>query len=133
MRTRAVEVVKLCGLANTFIWGFPKLPGFPGLVATNDSTPVGAVPKQFTAAFCPVLRKRFDLFDNQLGLTWMVSVPKFSPIPSSLTPRLSIIVPIGRDLAAFERTLISVLENQPTDCEVLVPHDGSLRGSVSAL
>ncbi len=50
----------------------------------------------------------------------MVSVPKFSPIP-----RLSIIVPIGRDLAAFEKTLISVLENQPTDSEVLVPHDGT--------
>lgn len=40
-------------------------------------------------------------------------------------PRLSIIVPVGRDLAAFEETLISVLENQPADCEVLVPHDGS--------
>jgi len=50
----------------------------------------------------------------------MVSVPKFPPIP-----RLSIIVPIGRDLAAFERTLISVLENQPADCEILVAHDGN--------
>jgi hypothetical protein len=28
-------------------------------------------------------------------------------------------------LAAFERTLISVLENQPAGCEVLVAHDGS--------
>jgi hypothetical protein len=55
----------------------------------------------------------------------MVSVPKFPPIPRSLIPRLSIIVPIGRDLAAFERTLISVLENQPADSEVLVPHDGT--------
>jgi hypothetical protein len=49
----------------------------------------------------------------------MVSVQKFHPIP-----RLSIIVPVGRDLAAFERTLISVLENQPTGCEILVAHDG---------
>ncbi|MGI9473491.1 MAG: glycosyltransferase family 2 protein [Rubripirellula sp.] len=46
-------------------------------------------------------------------------MPKFPPIP-----RLSILVPIGRDLAAFESTLISVLENQASDCEVLVCHDG---------
>ena len=46
-------------------------------------------------------------------------MPKFPPIP-----RLSIIVPVGRDLAAFESTLISVLENQPCDSEVLVCHDG---------
>lgn len=50
----------------------------------------------------------------------MVSVPKFPPVP-----RLSIIVPIGRDLAAFERTLVSVLENRPADSEVLVSHDGT--------
>lgn len=46
-------------------------------------------------------------------------MPKFQP-----NLRLSIIVPIGRDLAAFERTLISVLENRPAGCEVLVVHDG---------
>lgn len=46
-------------------------------------------------------------------------MPKFQP-----NLRLSIVVPIGRDLAAFERTLISVLENRPTGCEVLVAHDG---------
>lgn len=34
-------------------------------------------------------------------------------------------VPIGRDLAAFESTLISVLENRPQRCEILVSHDGS--------
>jgi hypothetical protein len=50
----------------------------------------------------------------------MVSVPKTHPIP-----QLSIVVPIERDLAGFESTLISVLENQPVGCEVLVPHDGS--------
>jgi hypothetical protein len=50
---------------------------------------------------------------------WMVSVSKFSPIP-----RLSIVVPVGHDLAAFETTLISVLENRPENCEVLVSHDG---------
>lgn len=49
----------------------------------------------------------------------MVSVSKFSPIP-----RLSIVVPVGRDLSAFETTLISVLENRPENCEVLVAHDG---------
>lgn len=49
----------------------------------------------------------------------MVSVSKFSPIP-----RLSIVVPVGRDLSAFEATLISVLENRPENCEVLVVHDG---------
>lgn len=47
-------------------------------------------------------------------------MPTNSPIP-----RLSIVVPIGRDLAAFERTLISVLENRPPSCEILVAHDGS--------
>ncbi len=46
-------------------------------------------------------------------------MPKFPPIP-----RLSILVPVGRDVAAFESTLISVLENQSSDCEVLVCHDG---------
>lgn len=46
-------------------------------------------------------------------------MPKFPSIP-----RLSIIVPVGRDLAAFESTLISVLENQTSDFEVLVCHDG---------
>ena len=50
----------------------------------------------------------------------MVSVPKFPPIP-----RLSIVIPIGRDLTAFERTLISVLENPVDGSEVLVCHDGS--------
>ncbi len=49
----------------------------------------------------------------------MVSVPKFSPIP-----RLSIVVPVGQSLTAFETTLISVLENRPENCEVLVCHDG---------
>lgn len=50
----------------------------------------------------------------------MDTVVKFLPIP-----RLSVIIPIGRDLAAFESTLISVLENRPDDCEVLVANDGS--------
>lgn len=50
----------------------------------------------------------------------MVSVPKTHPIP-----QLSIVVPLGRDVAGFESTLISVLENQPEGSEVLVPHDGS--------
>ena len=49
----------------------------------------------------------------------MVSVSQYSPIP-----RLSIVVPVGRDLDAFEQTLVSVLENRPSDCEVVVAHDG---------
>ncbi len=47
-------------------------------------------------------------------------MPKFPPIP-----RLSIIIPIGRDIAAFESTLISVLENPVDGSEILVCHDGS--------
>jgi hypothetical protein len=39
--------------------------------------------------------------------------------------RLSIIVPYDRDEAAFEATLVSVLENRPEFCEVIVAHDGS--------
>ena len=54
------------------------------------------------------------------SLVGMVSVPKTHPIP-----QLSIVVPIQRDLAGFESTLISVLENQPSGSEVLVSHDGS--------
>ncbi len=46
-------------------------------------------------------------------------MPKFPSIP-----RLSIVIPIGKDLAAFENTLISVLENRPSGCEVLVVDDG---------
>lgn len=47
-------------------------------------------------------------------------MPKFPPIP-----RLSIVIPIGQDLAAFEQTLVSVLENLPPSSEVIVAHDGS--------
>jgi hypothetical protein len=47
-------------------------------------------------------------------------VPKFPTIP-----RLSIVIPIGTDRAAFETTLISVLENRPVGCEVLVANDGT--------
>ncbi len=42
-----------------------------------------------------------------------------------MRPRLTIVVPYCRDEAAFETTLVSVLENRPQACEVLVPHDGS--------
>jgi hypothetical protein len=38
--------------------------------------------------------------------------------------RLSIVVPYDRDEAAFETTLVSVLENRPEFCEVIVSHDG---------
>lgn len=47
-------------------------------------------------------------------------MPKFPTIP-----RLSIIVPLGADLAAFEDSLVSVLASAPAGVEVIVPHDGS--------
>ena len=36
-------------------------------------------------------------------------------------PRLSIVVPTLTDTAALEETLVSVLENRPDDCEIVVP------------
>lgn len=42
-------------------------------------------------------------------------------------PRLSIIIPFTGDEVALEATLISVLENRPADCEILISHDGSYR------
>ncbi|MCR9295709.1 MAG: glycosyltransferase [bacterium] len=39
-------------------------------------------------------------------------------------PRLSVIVPHRRD-EQLEATLLSVLENRPADCEIIVVHDGS--------
>lgn len=42
----------------------------------------------------------------------------------SSVPRLSIIVPYISDVAALETTLLSVLENRPQGCEVLVAHVG---------
>lgn len=47
-------------------------------------------------------------------------MPKFP-----LLPHVTILVPVGSDLAAFETSLVSVLENRPADAEVIVPHDGS--------
>lgn len=40
-------------------------------------------------------------------------------------PRLSIIIPYRRHDQRLEATLISVLENRPEDCEIIVAHDGS--------
>ena len=40
-------------------------------------------------------------------------------------PRLSIIVPHRQDDQQLEATILSVLENRPRDCEVIVVHDGS--------
>ncbi len=41
-------------------------------------------------------------------------------------PRLSIIVPHRKD-HQLEETILSVLENRPRDCEIIVVHDGSYR------
>lgn len=38
-------------------------------------------------------------------------------------PELSIIIPVADDAQAFEDTLVSVLENRPDDCEVIVVRD----------
>lgn len=40
-------------------------------------------------------------------------------------PRLSIVVPVTEDTAQFESSLVSVLENRPLGCEIIVAHDGS--------
>ncbi len=40
-------------------------------------------------------------------------------------PRVSIIIPYQRDDARLESTLLSVLENRPDDCEIIIAHDGS--------
>ncbi|WP_417745480.1 hypothetical protein [Rosistilla oblonga] len=40
-------------------------------------------------------------------------------------PRLSIIIPLRSHSEDFETTLVSVLENRPDDCEVIVAHDGN--------
>ncbi|TWU08058.1 hypothetical protein [Stieleria varia] len=45
----------------------------------------------------------------------------------SSIPRVSIIVPQAAENDSFESTLVSVLENRPTGCEVLVAHDGHYR------
>ena len=39
-------------------------------------------------------------------------------------PRISIVVPVGSNLEAFEDTLASVLQNRPVASEILVAHDG---------
>jgi hypothetical protein len=40
-------------------------------------------------------------------------------------PRLSIVVPFAGDESLLHATLLSILENRPTDCEIIVAHDGS--------
>ncbi|MCO8121477.1 hypothetical protein NHH03_06995 [Stieleria sp. TO1_6] len=40
------------------------------------------------------------------------------------TPRVSIVIPLQRDDAAFEQTLLSVLENQTEESQVIVAHNG---------
>ena len=42
-------------------------------------------------------------------------------------PRLSIIIPHRNNDQRLEETILSVLENRPRDCEVIVVHDGSYR------
>lgn len=43
-------------------------------------------------------------------------MPHAMPMP----PRLSIVIPTTADTAALEETLVSVLENRPDDCEIVV-------------
>lgn len=42
------------------------------------------------------------------------------PHAMSMPPRLSIVIPTVDDTAALEETLVSVLENRPDDCEIIV-------------
>ena len=39
-------------------------------------------------------------------------------------PRLSIIIPALGNSARLESTLVSVLENRPLDCDIIVVHTG---------
>ena len=39
-------------------------------------------------------------------------------------PKLSIVIPTPTDTAALEETLVSVLENRPDDCEIIVALGG---------
>ena len=43
------------------------------------------------------------------------------PGQSMRAPALSIVIPTVADTAALEETLVSVLENRPPDCEIVVP------------
>ena len=43
------------------------------------------------------------------------------PGQSAHAPALSIVIPTVADTAALEETLVSVLENRPPDCEIVVP------------
>lgn len=38
-------------------------------------------------------------------------------------PRLSIVIPVVNDLKLLDDTLVSVLENRPTNCEILIVHN----------
>jgi hypothetical protein len=53
-----------------------------------------------------------------------LNIGDIPPSEVSVVCRLSIIVPYDRDEASFESTLVSVLENRPEFCEVIVSHDG---------
>jgi hypothetical protein len=43
------------------------------------------------------------------------------PVQPAVGPRLSIVIPAVTDSAQLEETLVSVLENRPHDCEIVVP------------
>ena len=40
-------------------------------------------------------------------------------------PRVSIVIPLQRDEQQFEETLLSVLENQPEECQIIAAHNGT--------
>ncbi|QDV60909.1 glycosyltransferase family 2 protein [Crateriforma conspicua] len=78
-----------------------------------------------------MMKKRSDRNNkavrNALPIRWtsvilaarVKSVPRFPSIP-----QLSVIVPVNQQVNTFESSLVSVLENQPESCEVIVAHDG---------
>ncbi len=44
---------------------------------------------------------------------------------SKSVPRLSIVVPFVKNVNRLEKTLLSILENRPRDCEVILVHNGN--------
>ncbi len=44
---------------------------------------------------------------------------------SKSVPRLSIVVPFVKNVNRLEKTLLSILENRPRDCEIILVHNGN--------
>ena len=75
-------------------------------------------------------------FGWSLGLNYrgsgvrISSARKLDSLEVPTVCRLSIVVPYDRDEAAFETSLVSILENRPEYCEVIVSHDGQYQDQI---